>query len=81
MINLIRAADAADEIAEAVAEICGESYREGPLGELTYISEVIKKYVTAKEFADDPDHEKLWDVLGDTRFTPQERARRFLDIR
>ena len=76
MIILIRVYDAMNRIQDAVEMIDGSRCGEGAVGELSWVAEVIRKYSSGIDWKNDPDGITFWEILDDTRFTPDERARR-----
>ena len=78
MTYLIRAVDATEKIIDGVEAICGERIAEGPLAELSYITEIIRKYAAAVK--NEKDDDRLWDILDDRIFEPEERAKMLMGI-
>ncbi|WP_026665629.1 hypothetical protein [Butyrivibrio sp. FC2001] len=80
MTDFITAYDGMNEIIDGVEMISGERCGDGALDKISNLVEVIIKYAVHYDKVNDPDHEKIYKILDDDRFEPEERAKRLLGI-
>ncbi|WP_029318885.1 hypothetical protein [Butyrivibrio sp. AE3004] len=80
MTNLVTAYEGIDEIIDGVEMICGERCGDGALDKISSLVDLIIKYSVYHDEKNDPDHEKIYKILEDDRFEPEERAKRLLGM-